>query len=168
MNMDQQMQLQPLQPSDILDVNLGIQRQRNKVDFIKRRVARTNSTKSFTPINDVAKELQKVVCYQKRKGVWKVPTIPALYMYISKMVKNGSISSAYSEDVTMPNGRVITLVSYPEVRRTLLDHKKFALQTDREFGPMEPNPQRKGRSRKPVSFWARIIRWLMMFNKEVV
>ena len=167
MNMDQQMKLQP---SDILDVNLGIQRQRNKVDLIKRKVSRTNrnTTKSYESINDVSKQIQKVICYEKRKGDWRIPTIPSLYMYISKMIKRGDISSAYSDDVTMKNGKIITLVAYGEVRRALLNHRKFDLQDNREFGPMEPNPMRKRGHRKSTSFWAKLTRWVRMFNKEVL
>ena len=89
-------------------------------------------------------------------------------MYISKMIKRGDISSAYSDDVTMKNGKIITLVAYGEVRRTLLNHRKFDLQDNREFGPMEPNPMKKRGHRKSTSFWAKLTRWIRMFNKEVL
>jgi len=158
------MKLQPLQPSDILDVNLGIQRQRKVKATTKPRYPYPKY--SYQSIVEVSRHLQETICYEKRRGDWRVPTIPSLYMYIYKLIKKGTISSTFSDNEKMKNGRAITLVKYSEVRRSLLSLRKFDLKANRDFGPMEVNHMRK-RVRKPVSFWVRLTRWLKMF-KEVL
>jgi len=156
------MNLNKATAEDILDVSQGMANNgRSKVDLIKRKVSRRDSSTTYQTSCTVAGILRPVLCYQKRKGVWLEPTMPCLTSRIWRLVRDRRVNYVMGRDF---RGKKVALVSHLEVRRVLLNSNKWDLKENQNWGPSEPNKRELG-STKRLTIWQKIIRCLKIIIK---